>query len=96
MQKNKKPLWQFVVESEPETILSWLTFKYIEDVLTPDEALKILRKMQTNKQERIDTILKEGYPSYTTATGWLGYSDEKLYNFVNSICLKVGSISKLK
>ena len=28
--KNKKPLWKFIVESEPEKILSWLTFKYIE------------------------------------------------------------------
>ena len=94
--KNKKPLWQFVVESEPEKIVSWLTFKYIEDVLTPDEALKIFQKMQNNKQKRIDTILKEGYPSYTTAAGWLGYSDEKIIQFVKNICLKVGSILKLK
>ena len=35
--KNKKPLWRFIVESEPEKILSWLTFKYIEDVLNPDQ-----------------------------------------------------------
>ena len=56
---------------------SWLTFKYIEDVLTPDQALKILKDSQKIKA-RIDTILKEGYPSYTTAAGWLGYSDEKI------------------
>jgi len=37
--KNKKPLWQFIVESEPEKIVTWLTFKYIEDVLNRDEAL---------------------------------------------------------
>ena len=76
--KNKKPLWRFVAESDPEKILSWLTFKYIEDVLTPDQALKILKDSQNDKKARIDTILKEGYPSYTTAAGWLGYSDEKI------------------
>ena len=76
--KNKKPLWRFVAESDPEKILSWLTFKYIEDVLTPDQALKILKDSQNYKKARIDTILKEGYPSYTTAAGWLGYSDEKI------------------
>ena len=76
--KNKKPLWRFVAESVPEKILSWLTFKYIEDVLTPDQALKILKDSQNDKKARIDTILKEGYPSYTTAAGWLGYSDEKI------------------
>ena len=76
--KNKKPLWRFVAESDPEKILSWLTFKYIEDVLNPDQALKILKDSQNDKKARIDTILKEGYPSYTTAAGWLGYSDEKI------------------
>ncbi len=76
--KNQKPLWQYVVESSPEKILSWLTFKNIEDVLSPDQAFKILELNQSKKQKRIDTILKEGYPSYTTAAGWLGYTDEKI------------------
>ena len=76
--KNKKPLWKFVSESEPEKILSWLTFKYIEDVLNPDQALQILKESQNKKKNRIDKILNEGYPSYTTAAGWLGYSDEKI------------------
>ena len=93
--KNKKPLWQFVVESEPEKIVSWLTFKYIEDVLTSDEALKILKNNQ-KINKRIDTILKEGYPSYTTAAGWLGYSDDKIIELCKNICLRAGNILKLK
>jgi len=76
--KNQKPLWQFVVESKPETIMNWLTFKYIEDVMSKNDAFKILTDNQEFKKERINTILKEGYPSYTTAAGWLGYSDEKI------------------
>ena len=75
---NNKPLWQFIVDSQPETILTWLTFKHIEDALNPDEALKILSTNQQYKKDRIKKILKEGYPSYTTAAGWLGYSDEKI------------------
>ncbi|SVC54832.1 uncharacterized protein METZ01_LOCUS307686, partial [marine metagenome] len=76
--KHKKPLWKFVVESDPEKIMSWLTFKYIEDVMTKDDAYKILTENQKYKKERTDIILKEGYPSYTTAAGWLGYSNEKI------------------
>ena len=76
--KNKKPLWKFVVESDPETIMNWLTFKYIEDVMTKDDAYKILTENQKHKKERTDIILTEGYPSYTTAAGWLGYSNEKI------------------
>ena len=48
--KNKKPLWKFVVESDPETIMSWLTFKHIEDVMTKDEAYKILIENQKFKR----------------------------------------------
>ena len=76
--KHKKPLWKFVVESDPEKIMSWLTFKYIEDVMTKDDAYKILTENQKHKKERTDIILTEGYPSYTTAAGWLGYSNEKI------------------
>ena len=76
--KNNKPLWQFVVESKPENIMKWLTFKNIEDALTKDEAYTILNDSQKYKEDRIRTVLKEGYPSYTTAAGWLGYSDDKI------------------
>ena len=76
--KNNKPLWQFVIESKPETIIKWLTFKNIEDALTKDEAYTILNDSQKYKEDRIRTVLKEGYPSYTTAAGWLGYSDDKI------------------
>ena len=76
--KNQKPLWQFVVDSKPDTIMEWLTFKYVEDALSKDEAYKILQDSQNTKEDRIQKILNEGYPSYTTAAGWLGYSDEKI------------------
>tara|TARA_B100001123_G_scaffold109609_2_gene127576 strand:- start:231 stop:1529 length:1299 start_codon:yes stop_codon:yes gene_type:complete len=75
---HKKPLWQFIVDSKPETIIKWLTFKYIEDVLTEEEAYRILVNSQKYKENRVKIILEEGYPSYTTAAGWLGYSDEKI------------------
>ena len=76
--KNKKPLWLFVIDSEPETIINWLTFKHIEDVLSPEEAYKIISNNKKFKKDRVETILKEGYPSYTTSAGWLGYSDKKI------------------
>ena len=94
--KHKKPLWQFIVESEPEKIVSWLTFKYIEDVLTPEEALAILSNNQNDKQKRIDTVLQEGYPSYTTAAGWLGYSDEKIIQLCKEYMAKGWKHFKIK
>ena len=94
--KNKKPLWQFIVESSPDKIINWLTFKNIEDVLTKDEAYKILIENQKYKEERIKKVLDEGYPSYTTAAGWLGYSDEKTVELCKKYTSMGGSILKLK
>ena len=81
--KNEKPLWQFVVDSKPDTIMEWLTFKYIEDALSKDEAYNILQDSQNTKENRMQKILNEGYPSYTTAAGWLGYSDKKIVDLCN-------------
>lgn len=94
--KNQKPLWQFVVESKPETIMRWLTFKYIEDVISKDDAHKILTENQGFKKERINKILKEGYPSYTTAAGWLGYSDEKIVALLEEYMSKGWKHFKIK
>ena len=73
-----KPVWQLVGDMSPEEIVKLVDFRYISDVLTPDEALNILRKAESGKAARITTLKQEGYPCYTTSAGWLGYSDEKL------------------
>ena len=48
--KNQKPLWKFIVDGE-RTIMKWLTFKYIEDVLTKDEAFNILQNIEYTKKK---------------------------------------------
>ena len=73
-----KPVWLLVAEMSPEEILRLIDFRYITDVLTPQEALDILHKAAPDKDARIATLQKEGYPCYTTSAGWLGYSDDKL------------------
>ncbi len=73
-----KPVWQLVGEMTAEEIVRLVDFRYITDVLTPEEALDILRKSEPGKNDRIATLRNEGYPCYTTSAGWLGYSDDKL------------------
>ncbi|MCI1984384.1 MAG: fuconate dehydratase [Bifidobacteriaceae bacterium] len=73
-----KPLWRLLAEMEPEELVATLDFRYLTDVLTPEEAVDILKAGQEGKQERIDNLLKVGYPGYSTAAGWLGYSDDKM------------------
>ncbi|MDA5559011.1 L-fuconate dehydratase [Shimia sp. MMG029] len=73
-----KPVWQLVSDMSPEEIVRLIDFRYLTDALSPEEALAILRKAEAGKQDRIDKLLSEGYPCYTTSAGWLGYPDDKL------------------
>ena len=73
-----KPLWLLLSEMEPEELVATLDFRYLTDALTPQEALEILRAAQEGKAERIAHLKEVGYPGYSTAAGWLGYSDEKM------------------
>jgi len=76
---EKKPLWQLLVDLEPAQLLKAVDFRYIDDALTPDEALAILTAARSNGQsERLALLKADGYPAYTTSVGWFGYSEEKI------------------
>ena len=79
-----KPLWRLLADMTPEEVVSCVPFTYITDALTPNEALEILKRHATTKQQRIDKLFAEGYPAYTTSAGWLGYSDEKVRTLVRA------------
>ena len=73
-----KPVWRLLADMTPEQIVGLIDFRYLEDALTPGEALQILRAAQAGKAERIAELERTGYPAYTSTPGWIGYSDEKL------------------
>ncbi len=73
-----KPLWKLLVDMSPERLVSCIDFRYITDVLTPAEALALLRRQAPTKSLREEEMRRQGYPAYTTSAGWLGYSDEKI------------------
>jgi L-fuconate dehydratase len=73
-----KPVWRLLADMTPEQIVALVDFRYIDDALSPDEALEILRAAQPGRAERIAELGRDGYPAYTTTPGWIGYSDEKL------------------
>ena len=75
---ENKPLWRLVSEMSPEEMVRCIDFTYITDVLTPQEALDILKEKHGSKQERLRHLKENGYPAYTTSAGWLGYSDDKM------------------
>ncbi|WP_053207729.1 enolase C-terminal domain-like protein [Jiangella muralis] len=73
-----QPVWRMLAGMTPEEIADLVDFRYIEEALSRDEALAILRAAEPGRRERAATLVTEGYPAYTTSPGWLGYDDEKL------------------
>jgi len=73
-----KPLYRLLADLSPEQIVATIDFRYIEDALSPAEALDILTRARAGREDRLATILRSGYPAYTTSAGWLGYDDEKI------------------
>jgi L-fuconate dehydratase len=73
-----KPLWQMLCEMTAEEIVACVDFRYIEDVITPEGAIELLRSREHGRTERMQEMRDRGYPGYTTSAGWLGYDDDRL------------------
>ena len=92
------PLWRLLFDLTPEQIVNLLDLSYLEDVLTPQEALEIINQNKAGRKERAH-IVETGYPGYDTSVGWFNYSDEQIRDNVKrsidagftAMKLKVGS-----
>ncbi|XP_065308376.1 mitochondrial enolase superfamily member 1-like [Dermacentor albipictus] len=73
-----KPVWKLLTDMSPQEIVSLIDFRYISDLLTKEEAVGLLEEKQQGKVKREKEMLASGFPAYTTACGWLGYTDEKI------------------
>jgi L-fuconate dehydratase len=76
--EQEKPLWKLVCDLPAEELVGALDFRYVEEALSPAEALAILRENDATSAERQAELLERGFPAYTTSIGWLGYPDDKL------------------
>jgi L-fuconate dehydratase len=94
--REGKPLWKLLADLEPEQIVSAINFTYITDVLTPGDALDILHARRDGREQREAEMLREGYPAYTTSTGWLGYADEKVRRLCTDACAEGWTAFKMK
>jgi L-galactonate dehydratase len=50
----RKPVWQIVADMTPEEFVECIDFRYITDVITPEEAIRMLKKTQVGKEERME------------------------------------------
>ncbi len=91
-----QPLWKLLADLTPEQIVALVDFRYIEDALSPAEALDLLRAEEPGRGDREGRLLADGLPAYTTSPGWLGYSDAKLQRLVGEAIAEGFTHIKLK
>jgi L-fuconate dehydratase len=95
---NGVPLWKLLIDLSEEDLVNTLDLSYLEDVMTREEAIAILKSATPTKSDR-EGILELGYPGYDTSIGWFNYSDEKVSENISkamdagftAMKLKVGS-----
>jgi L-fuconate dehydratase len=97
------PLWKLLLDLTPEEVIATLDLSYVEDVLSADEALAILRNSYASRGAR-EPILQTGYPGYDTSVGWMAYDDAKVRELTRraidrgfrAFKLKVGSAEEAR
>ena len=90
------PVWQLVSGLSVDDLLAQVDFRYLTDALTPNEARSILDAAEPGRDERIELLLANGYPAYTTSPGWLGYSDDKMVRLARDAVAAGFAAIKLK
>ncbi|HEU5127913.1 MAG TPA: enolase C-terminal domain-like protein [Glycomyces sp.] len=73
-----KPMWRLLAEMDSAELAAQIDYRHIVDELAPAEAEALLDAGREGYAERLAVLEKDGFPSYTTSVGWLGYPDEKV------------------
>jgi L-fuconate dehydratase len=76
--RARKPLWKYLADLEPASIVRAVDFRHITDALLPDQALEMLEAKREGRARREAELLRQGYPAYVTSAGWLGYDEDTI------------------
>jgi L-fuconate dehydratase len=91
-----QPLWRVLTSLSPDEIVGQIDFTYIDDAITPSEALSILEKLEPTRQARTTALEVYGIPAYTTSAGWIGYDDAKVDRLVRESVADGFTMLKMK
>ena len=73
-----KPLWRLLSDLSPTELVACVDFRYLTDALDPGQARELLEERASGRDARREEMERDGFPAYTTSTGWLGYSDDEV------------------
>ncbi|KAH0832477.1 hypothetical protein AYO21_05160 [Fonsecaea monophora] len=94
---ENKPVWKLIADMSADEFVRCIDFRYIEDAITPQEAMALLKAQETTKPQRLrDAEANRAVPAYSTEAGWLGYSDEKMRTLMKDLLAAGHDKFKLK
>ncbi|KAK4237948.1 enolase C-terminal domain-like protein [Achaetomium macrosporum] len=93
----RKPVWRIVCDMSPEEVVRCIDFRYITDVITPEEAVEMLKRTQQGKEERLEEALQnKAVPAYSTSPGWLAFSGDKMKEVLQETIAQGFTVFKFK
>ena len=93
---DRQPLWRVLSALTPSEIVQQIDFTYIDDAITPAEAVEHLEALASGRAGRIAALESDGLPAYTTSAGWLGYDDDKVERLTKQAIAEGFTMLKLK
>jgi L-fuconate dehydratase len=76
--RARQPLWLLLSSMTPAQLVDQIDFRYLADALSVEDAMGILEAAAPGREQRTAELISSGYPAYSTAPGWLGYSDQQM------------------
>lgn len=91
------PMWKLVADMSPEEFVRCIDFRYITDVITPEEAERMLKELEASRAARIQEALEnKSVPAYTTSPGWIAFSGDKMHKVLKETIDQGFTIFKFK
>ncbi|KAF4951966.1 hypothetical protein FGADI_7082 [Fusarium gaditjirri] len=91
------PVWQIVCEMSPKEIVRCIDFRYITDVITPEEATSMLQKTAKGKEDRLKEVFDNvAVSAYTTSARWMAFSGYRMKEVLHEILAQGYKVFKFK
>ncbi len=86
--QRRLPLWKALAALTPEQITAMLDFRYVDHLLSREEALEILRDRVEGRAERVRELESQGLPCYHTT--WIGSGTGELLDQIEEVRARRG------
>ena len=93
---ERQPLWRLLADLSPAELVACVDFRYLTDAIAPAEARELLEERAPGRDARRAEMERDGFPAYTTSTGWLGYPDDEVRRLAREAVAEGWSDVKMK